>query len=1541
MTYIPADPPRPIAQLCFKHGLKEPSPCSMHPLKGTDTHVMGGDPHLLQACYTGPTGATRLHRSLENLHWASLSDAAVYSPFRSGDGDFILHCRRPRGGTLAHSMAEISGNATERATVHKDLVGPPISKVQQWLFPTGDDKASPGGAKRDLKEKLRTHSSKMAEPPRPVRPLTYLCSHTEEHTSPSSPGATNSTTPVTRQCTSTFHYRTSHEYIKQEAFRRLQLRRQNSSPNLALHQGERENGMVKSKTSESFREQREDSGKEWDQGVQERKHNRLYIPTFEEFKKMRNKEKGHQSETDHRGPETTKTVRGSPLSDRDSPVQRRDIWPGFFMNVPQTSSVSHGNHGPVGAGRSNGLSMGNSKSKVGQSSKMGDFYSVVVQKSSDLSTRNWNSSSLELRAQSSTGFPMGDSSTGNQDSMVAQQSTSLPPGDFYSMVVQKAADVSTRNHVQNSTGLSTGGLSTGNHNPMVAQKPTSFSSGNHDHKCMGLSTSNNVSKEVQGPTGLSTEDWDYGMFKHSTGNHNSSVVKNSTDFLIRSHDSMVRQNPTGLSTGNRDSMVVHYSTGLSTGNKDSMVVQYSTDLSTGNKDSMVVQYSTGLSTGNKDSMVVQYSTDLSTGNKDSMVMQYSTDLSTGNKDSMVMQYSTDLSTDSMVMQNLSGLSSGNCDSMVVQNSTGLASGNKDFMVVQYSSGLASGNKDSMVVQNSTGLASGNKDSVVVQNSTGLASGNTDSMVVQNSTGLSTGNHNSVSMGETRSKDPTQVSVFSVENVDLHQVQLPLGGNSSRTPLIDQHVSLDGKDPPTTYSSAFPAPICSSPPPRFPLQPATLTSDKGALVGCHPLVANGSSPSGSPNIAGQCVTSEPPSCCPSLLLEATDLSGYSTKLQKMKDGLIGSALDLIKKSCSAESAVESPTKVSCDLPRSDLTAPEKSNRSSAETMATATCVTVGGNEMGTDTKASLCGSSCRRSSSDMTHETVEIGKTPRGCRLRPHFSDPMPTDAVKRKQLELKIAAAARHHAQRRRQDRDNGPVLMKANTTTSCISEKETDPNGRQRQRYRHRWSNISSLSTDSGIVGVNDEKEEGEWGAGRAPKPAEVERADSGIGDAFSRRWRTRVAEATASLEAWEAHRPCTDCGERDPSGDTESRGKRRETLCSKCLMRRVQRKEAIMEFVNTEASYGEDLRIIKEEFYIPMQSAGLLTHEQLLVIFTNIQELIGLNEKFLEVLQEEIDQAFDQGDDDLITVCLGEVFLEFVNMLPAFQTYCLQHSASVSLLNALEKEKELLRIFLDVSQNDNTALRRMNFRSFLIAPLQRVTKYPLLLSRILKGSTDFHPDHSSLWEAKSRIESHLEHINMKTKQEGNPWSIRSFRRESKRTREGTNIEMRELALRQVAWPREETRFIKEGALQLAQPTDGQWVRKGCKALKFQSVQALLMVNMRRVSASDVEVGAAENPAVRDAVLVLIKDKSNGKFVLFRDPLKLSNCVVSADPDSDDTFELLEIRREGLVLRDGDISRTQHWYRQLKFYSGWLGTWKRRRNALPNIMISSAQSRP
>ncbi|XP_055487741.1 uncharacterized protein si:dkey-91i10.2 [Leucoraja erinacea] len=663
-------------------------------------------------------------------------------------------------------------------------------------------------------------------------------------------------------------------------------------------------------------------------------------------------------------------------------------------------------------------------------------------------------------------------------------------------------------------------------------------------------------------------------------------------------------------------------------------------------------------------------------------------------------------------------------------------------------------------------------------------------------------------------------------------------------------------------------------------------------------------------------------------------------------------------CTADSAATEAAHQQRQL--DDITVNERSSRSGPVSTATpdgSIPQPVGGGPRQQDCRSLP---SCRRSSSDAAYGTTETAKAQRECRLRPHFSDPMPADAAKRKQLEMRIAAAAWGLGQKRRQDKESGECPLLNSASRVGDASPTSEPRGARlhpgsSHRPKHRWSN---LSTDSGVVGLNDrneereeeEEEEGGEDRGRKSRPGEVERADSGIGPGTAKKWRSRVEETARSVQAWVTHQPCVDCGERDTTEAgpvAAAAGRRRESLCGRCAKRRRERKEAILEFVNTESSYGEDLRIIREEFQLPMQAAGLLTPEQLAVIFSNIHQLIEVNEKFLERLQESTEQAFDQNDEDFLTVCIGEMFLEFVNMLPAFQTYCIHQSSSINLLNSLEKEKELLRIFLDVSQNDNTALRRMNLRSFLMAPLQRVTKYPLLLSRISSSTPEYHPDHRGLREAKSRVESHLGHINMKSRQEGAPpWPLRSLRRGSRRHREAAaaEVEMREVAVRAVGWPREETRFAMEGTLQSSQPSDGQWAKKGSRSLKFHNLHALLVVNKALRPDPEPAAGdaAAEEAAVlvRDAALVLMRDKSGGKFSLFRRPIHLGNCVVSSDPDCEDTFELLEIPKEAFVFRDADRPRTRHWFRLIKRYSQDLGSWRKRRNALPNIMINATYGR-
>lgn len=377
------------------------------------------------------------------------------------------------------------------------------------------------------------------------------------------------------------------------------------------------------------------------------------------------------------------------------------------------------------------------------------------------------------------------------------------------------------------------------------------------------------------------------------------------------------------------------------------------------------------------------------------------------------------------------------------------------------------------------------------------------------------------------------------------------------------------------------------------------------------------------------------------------------------------------------------------------------------------------------------------------------------------------------------------------------------------IVEEEEENKGRGvfSSRVSH-MSTVSDSSEDSSLV-ITAEKN-------GPQKSAEVERNDSGVGSETSKCSRSRyLSQPETSLS-------CEDCDLLvDPQPEDGP------LICKKCSKKRSERKETITEIVETEEKYSRDLQIILEEFYQPMLVAGLLTPEQLSAIFLNAEELLENSQALAERLRDTLEIATEQGDEDLGTVNIGKIFLEAAPMLHGFESYCVRQGAASLLLASLEKEKELLRIFLRVSQMENTVLRRMNLNSFLMVPVQRVTKYPLLLARLYKVTPLHHESRELLRDAQHKIELHLSHMNSETKDVPSKlWrriSNNSGRRSSSEM-DLVNIKLRKIAVDVLEWNHDEARFALEGRLLFTQPTDNNW-RKG-RTIKLTPINALLVTN-------------------------------------------------------------------------------------------------------------------
>ncbi|XP_052286594.1 intersectin-1-like isoform X2 [Dreissena polymorpha] len=594
----------------------------------------------------------------------------------------------------------------------------------------------------------------------------------------------------------------------------------------------------------------------------------------------------------------------------------------------------------------------------------------------------------------------------------------------------------------------------------------------------------------------------------------------------------------------------------------------------------------------------------------------------------------------------------------------------------------------------------------------------------------------------------------------------------------------------------------------------------------------------------------------------------------------------------------------------------------------------------------------RSTSDACKITLEAARKRRERKERPYKSDPFSgteiIPAAKRCALREERERLGRHHASLTEAPSDeifsflgdlgpgeSYPSLEELQEGAEQFSPLSTSisQDADQLIKVRKNPSNVSSLSTDSGVIGQD--------GSHDSQQSSPTNTLSHSMSERHRSAWQHhplpgRSLSVSCGDLSSDVASECPECNSADQV-TTEMRCPSYQ-LCTRCCQRRLERKKTIQEVMETEVNYGRDLSLLKEEFYQPMLKAGLLTQDQLDTVFLNLDELIHVNRHFISKLRSAIHSANANNDNDLQEVMIGNLFLESSTMFLTFENYCVNQSQAPVLLEQYEREKELVRIFLQALQNDNQQLRRMHLKSFLMVPVQRIMKYPLLLDRLYRNTSGCHGDKLCLREAKNKIEDILTHINARSQT-----TIISRQRKASSVRKtscsvSVKMEVSRVALETLKWKRKEVCDIISGQLLVTQPLDHLWASKRCKNYKFTMVYGVLMTSLETISDPQLNdsnvINDNNNGQVKSAAVVLIREKG-GRFQVFREPFMLDKCIVSQDKDFLEVFEILEWNKDAFIVKAETIHETKLWLQHLRQQMNRLGNWRKRRNAMPNILLN------
>ncbi|XP_042232415.1 protein still life, isoforms C/SIF type 2-like isoform X2 [Homarus americanus] len=217
-------------------------------------------------------------------------------------------------------------------------------------------------------------------------------------------------------------------------------------------------------------------------------------------------------------------------------------------------------------------------------------------------------------------------------------------------------------------------------------------------------------------------------------------------------------------------------------------------------------------------------------------------------------------------------------------------------------------------------------------------------------------------------------------------------------------------------------------------------------------------------------------------------------------------------------------------------------------------------------------------------------------------------------------------------------------------------------------------------------------------------------------------------------------------PTGSITSTQSQSQLTPSRQLSDGERLKKVILELVDTEKTYVKHLNNLLENYLEPLKSASFLSSAEVNALFGNIREIVAFQRLFLQALQEALDMepgfpAFDQPYEfKNVLFSIGSAFLYYASQFKLYSSFCASHSKAQKVLHPSEGNQELKEF---LSSRNPRQQHSATLESYLIKPIQRILKYPLLLQQLKALTTPGSDEHRHLVEALKVMEKVAEHIN------------------------------------------------------------------------------------------------------------------------------------------------------------------------------------------------------
>ncbi|XP_008825683.1 phosphatidylinositol 3,4,5-trisphosphate-dependent Rac exchanger 1 protein [Nannospalax galili] len=183
--------------------------------------------------------------------------------------------------------------------------------------------------------------------------------------------------------------------------------------------------------------------------------------------------------------------------------------------------------------------------------------------------------------------------------------------------------------------------------------------------------------------------------------------------------------------------------------------------------------------------------------------------------------------------------------------------------------------------------------------------------------------------------------------------------------------------------------------------------------------------------------------------------------------------------------------------------------------------------------------------------------------------------------------------------------------------------------------------------------------------------------------------------------------------------------------------------EILGTKRDYVGTLRFLQSAFLQRIRQNVAdsvekgLTEENVKILFSNIEDILEVHKDFLAALEYCLHPEPQSQHE------LGNVFLKFKDKFCVYEEYCSNHEKALRLLVELNKVPAARAFLLSCMLLGGRKTTDIPLEGYLLSPIQRICKYPLLLKELAKRTPGKHPDHPAVQSALQAMKTVCSNIN------------------------------------------------------------------------------------------------------------------------------------------------------------------------------------------------------